>query len=98
MYVLLQRVIHLPDSPSSENSEEDGEAESGTGVQTNAEDSSQLPNYNVHPNSTIAPPDYQDALQDVLVVRGDDPAQTPTYTDVSLLSVCCTYALVQELQ
>ena len=82
----MQRVIHLPDPPSSENSDGNEEAESGTSPPDAEESSSQAPNYSVHPNSTIAPPDYQDALQDVLVVRGDDdPNQPPTYASVSLL-------------
>ena len=77
----MQRVIHLPDPPSSENSDGNEEAESGTSPQDDTGDTSHAPDYSVHPNSTIAPPDYQDALQDVLVAGGDDP---PTYATVSL--------------
>lgn len=80
----MQRVIHLPDPPSSENSDGNEEVESGTSPQDGTGGTSQAPNYSIHPNSTIAPPDYQDALQDVLVVGGDDPDQPPTYAAVSL--------------
>ena len=82
----MQRVIRLPDSSSSENSDQDEEAESGTSPRDGegADDSTGAPSYSVHPNSTIAPPDYQDALQDVLVVRGDDESQPPNYDSVSM--------------
>ena len=78
-----QRVIYLPDPPSSENSDGDEEAESGTANQNSTEETSlQAPGYSTHPNSTIAPPDYQDALQDVLVVPSEDPNQPPAYANV----------------
>ena len=82
----MQRVIRLPDSSSSENSDQEVEAESGTSPRDGdkADDSTSAPSYSVHPNSTIAPPDYQDALQDVLVVRGDDESQPPNYDSVSM--------------
>ena len=85
----MQRVIYLPDPPSSENSDGGEDAESGEADQNNTEETSlQVPGYSAHPNSTIAPPDYQDALQDVLVVRSDDPAQPPVYTSVSACAPC----------
>ena len=82
---LFQRVIHLPDSPTpSENSdrEEEGEAESNPAPQ-GADGDTTAPGYSIHPNSVIAPPDYQDALQDVLVVRGNDQTGPPDYSNVS---------------
>ena len=90
----MQRVIHLPDPSSSENSDENEEAESGTSPQDDTGESSQAPNYSVHPNSVIAPPDYQDALQDVLVAAGDDPAQPPTYTSVSFTPCPWYYCII----
>ena len=82
---LFQRVIRLPDSPTpSENSNggEEGEAESNPAPE-DGETDTMAPGYSVHPNSVLPPPDYQDALQDVLVVRGNDQTGPPDYTNVS---------------
>ena len=82
-------MVYLPDPPSSENSDSDEEAESGTANQNSTQETSlQAPGYSPHPNSIIAPPDYQDALQDVLVVPSRDPNQPPAYVNVSTCFWC----------